>query len=206
MAALTALTYLVTTATAVNHVFPLGSAQNISPHILGIENEFGELPQGPQLESLYGSDDMEAPMHTFNHQKRAGNYGSGTPYWMSQIKRQGKAPFQSNSSYVIWRNVRDYGAKGDGVTDDLYAISNATADGNRCGAGCDSSTTTPAIVYFPPGTYMLSDAVPLYYYTDMIGDPNDLPIIKGMSTFDAIGLFVSCSGNTDLCGPEEETC
>lgn len=43
------------------------------------------------------------------HQKR---YGSGEPFWFSSIKRQGFAAYQTNSSYVIYRNVRDYGAKG----------------------------------------------------------------------------------------------
>jgi hypothetical protein len=38
---------------------------------------------------------------------------------------------------------------------------------------------------------MISDSVLLYYYTHMIGDGNDLPVIKGMASFDAIGLFVS---------------
>ena len=45
---------------------------------------------------------------------------------------------------------------GDGVTDDTAAINNAISSGNRCGPGsCGSSTTTPAVVYFPPGmTYL----------------------------------------------------
>lgn len=128
-----------------------------------------------------------AAMQTHTHTKR---YGSGTPYWMSQIKRQGTVPY-GNSSFVIWRNVMDYGAKGDGVTDDTDAINNATAAGNRCGAGCDSSTTTPAIVYFPPGTYMVSSPLIQYYYTQFIGDANNLPTIKGLPNFYGIGLFDS---------------
>ncbi len=142
---------------------------------------------GPEIQALNDLDAVEAPPNTHKHVKR---YGSGKPYWMSQIKRQGKVAY-GNSSFVIWRNVRDYGAKGDGVTDDTYAINNATADGNRCGLGCDSQTTTPAIVYFPPGTYMVSTPLIQYYYTQFIGDANNLPVIQALPNFFGIGLFDS---------------
>lgn len=51
----------------------------------------------------------------------------------------------------FYRNVRDYGAVGDGSTDDTAAINRAASDGNRCGANCGSTTTLGALVYFPPG-------------------------------------------------------
>lgn len=78
-------------------------------------------------------------------------------YWFASIKRQGVAPYNPNKdAYKVFRNVMDYGAKGDGTTDDTEAINKAVSDGDRCGEGCDSSTTTPAIVYFPAGTYAVS--------------------------------------------------
>jgi polygalacturonase len=53
--------------------------------------------------------------------------------------------------YQVFRNVKEYGARGDGVTDDTAAINRAISDGNRCGANCRSSTVKGALVYFPSG-------------------------------------------------------
>lgn len=91
------------------------------------------------------------------------------PYWLEDIKHQGVASFNSNpNNYTVFRNVKSYGAVGDGVTDDTAAIQRAMSEGNRCAPGfCQSSTTSPAIVYFPAGTYMISSAIIDYYYTQV---------------------------------------
>jgi glucan 1,3-beta-glucosidase len=107
------------------------------------------------------------------------------PYWLENIKHQGLASFNPNvSSYEVFRNVKDYGAKGDGRTDDTAAIQRAIADGNRCTPGyCESTTTTPALVYFPGGTYVISASIIDYYYTQIIGNPNCLPTIQAAANF-----------------------
>lgn len=166
----------------------VGADVPLSPLELKIKSPGDDLFPGPQTQAIQGLDGEEAPPHTHMHEKRV---GSGAPYWVSQIKRQGKNVYGNNASYVIWRNVRDYGAKGDGVTDDVDAINNATADGNRCGLGCDSQLTAPAIVYFPPGTYMVSRPIIMYYFTQYIGDANDLPTLKATPDFNAIGVIDS---------------
>jgi glucan 1,3-beta-glucosidase len=72
------------------------------------------------------------------------------------------------------------------VTDDTAAINAAISSGNRCGGyACIGSTITPAVVYFPPGTYLINSPIVNFYYTQVIGDPNDMPVIKGAASFPA---------------------
>jgi len=111
-------------------------------------------------------------------------------YWLDNVKHQGLAPFAA-SGYKVFRNVKDYGAKGDGKTDDTDAINKAISDGGRCGPGCTGSTTTPALVYLPPGTYLISKPIIDYYYTQIIGNPSCLPVIKASADFSARWVFDS---------------
>lgn len=74
----------------------------------------------------------------------------------------------------MFRNVKDYGAKGDGVTDDTTAINKAISDGGRCGADYGSSTVVPAVVYFPKGIYLVSSSIMQYYNTQLLRDVSPL--------------------------------
>ena len=106
-----------------------------------------------------------------------------TDYWLENVDHQGLAPY-APAGYQVFRNVLDFGAKGDGISDDTAAINAAISSGGRCAPGtCGSSTTTPAIVYFPPGTYVVSAPVIDYYYTQLIGNPGCLPVIKASAGF-----------------------
>ncbi|KAI1114872.1 pectate lyase superfamily protein-domain-containing protein [Nemania sp. NC0429] len=88
------------------------------------------------------------------------------------------------SEYQFFRNVKDFGAVGDGVTDDTAAINRAVvamSSSNltpaRCGETCASTSTLGALVYFP------------YYYTQFVGDVNNRPTIKGAKDFAGIALI-----------------
>ncbi|KAK0284563.1 hypothetical protein LTR35_005473 [Friedmanniomyces endolithicus] len=116
---------------------------------------------------------------------------SSSDYWLGQPIFHANSPVWGNSdtTYKLYRNVKDYGATGDGSTDDTNAINAALSAGNRCGVGCNSSTITPAIVYFPSGTYQVHAPIIMEYYTQLIGDANNLPILKATANFSGIALL-----------------
>ncbi|KAH7088292.1 exo-beta 1,3 glucanase-like protein [Paraphoma chrysanthemicola] len=112
-------------------------------------------------------------------------------YWLNDLSGKGYAAFNPNpGAYKVFRNVRDYGATGDGVTDDSDAFNRAISDGNRCGPWvCDSSTDTPAVVYVPSGTYLIGKPIIFYYMTQLIGNPRNLPVLKAAPYLDALALI-----------------
>lgn len=57
-------------------------------------------------------------------------------------------------------NVKDYGAVGDGTTDDTSAIQSAINAANTAGGGT---------VLFPAGTYLISSALTIYSKIDFVG-------------------------------------
>jgi hypothetical protein len=84
---------------------------------------------------------------------------------------------------LLWYNVRDYGAAGDGATDDQSAINDAIAALVTAGSG---------VLYFPAGNYLTSGAL----------DPITVPCTvrgDGASGVDAETAYVSrvtCSSST----------
>ncbi|KAK6544507.1 hypothetical protein TWF694_001200 [Orbilia ellipsospora] len=110
-------------------------------------------------------------------------------YWLANMKHQGVAPYNGDSEYKVFRDVTEFGAKGDGKTDDSDAINAAISAGARCGENCDSSTITPALVYFPPGRYLLSKPIVALYYTQLVGNPLDMPELVALNDFKGIAVI-----------------
>ncbi|KAK4102737.1 glycoside hydrolase family 55 protein [Parathielavia hyrcaniae] len=110
-------------------------------------------------------------------------------FWMGSIARKGVVPWGDDSTYAVFRNVLDYGATGNGITDDTAAIKKAMTDGTRCGEKCNGSTTKNAIVYFPPGTYLISTTIPLPFGTQVIGDAINRPLLKAAPGFVGLGVL-----------------
>jgi hypothetical protein len=87
------------------------------------------------------------------HDNSTINKRATTAFWMETIGPQyhGTDPFVNDPYYTVFRNVKDYGAVGNGTVDDTDAINSAIAAGNRCGANCGTTSVKPAVIYFPPG-------------------------------------------------------
>lgn len=119
-----------------------------------------------------------------------GSAGDGDPFWLQNITHQGIAAFNSDpATYQVFRNVKDFGAVGDGSTDDTAAINDAISFGTRCNLGCNSTTTAPAIVYFPPGIYYVSTPLIALYQTQLIGDARTPPTLLAAPNFNGIAVI-----------------
>jgi hypothetical protein len=78
-------------------------------------------------------------------------------------------------------SVKDYGATGDGATDDTTAIQAAIASGHKT-------------IYFPDGTYLLSSAISLPSTTNLCGENKNVSIIKCATNVHAY-TYITCEGN-----------
>ena len=52
-----------------------------------------------------------------------------------------------------------------------------------------ATTRTPAIIYFPAGTYVISPSLLPAYFTQMIGDAQNPPTLKATANFAGFGLI-----------------
>lgn len=108
-------------------------------------------------------------------------------FWYESILHNGINPTIPNGqNWTVFRNVKAYGAKGDGVTDDTAAIQSAIATGDSTGTretGQFGSTGQPAVVYFPSGTYLVNSTIHSAIGTVLIGNPTDRPTIKAAANF-----------------------
>ena len=62
--------------------------------------------------SLVEASPVASPQATTAASPATGAAGTSSSYWLANIQRQGKVPFGNSSSYTIFRNVMDFGAKG----------------------------------------------------------------------------------------------
>ncbi|KAK6525790.1 hypothetical protein TWF281_010834 [Arthrobotrys megalospora] len=112
-----------------------------------------------------------------------------TPYYLDQLKHQGL--YHLNASYPVYRNVKCWGAKGDGVTDDTDAIIRALTEGKTCkGSGCQNFYVPPSLVYFPKGDYIVGKTLPIYRNTQVLGSTRQRPVIRAKDyTFVGSAIF-----------------
>jgi len=64
-------------------------------------------------------------------QTRQNPVANSTSYWVANINRQGTVAYGTNANYQIYRNVKDFGAKG---TSDILALqpTQLTSARRRC--------------------------------------------------------------------------
>ncbi len=62
-------------------------------------------------------------------------------------------------------------------------------NGTRCGEKCNGSTTKNAIVYFPPGKYLISTTIAMPFGTQVIGDANVRPTLLASPKFIGLGVL-----------------
>ncbi|KAK6527262.1 hypothetical protein TWF281_010450 [Arthrobotrys megalospora] len=131
-----------------------------------------------------GAIPVNEPSHQFLEPRAAPDN-----FWLTSMTH-GNSPY-APAGYPIFRNVKDYGAKGDGVTDDTDAINAAASAGGRCEGDCGSSSVLGALVYFPSGKYIISKPIFQHYYTQFVGNPNDRPILEATANFKGIAMIDS---------------
>ena len=102
---------------------------------------------------------------------------SASTFWYENI---------NHNSSAVYRNVKDMGAKGDGVTDDSAAIQKAI----------NSKTAAGVVVYFPSGTYLVKSGLKGAAYAVLIGDPTNKPVIKASASFSGTVLFAGQNAAT----------
>lgn len=91
-------------------------------------------------------------------------------------------------------NVRDYGALGNGVADDTSAINRALFD-----LYCrDNSTQVRRTLYFPAGTYLVSDVIKIPAFATIQGDGRECTIIK--ATDDAVSCVARIADSKHQVG------
>lgn len=102
----------------------LGAAAAQGPHykIAAVQDAVdGMLADFKQYATFQGAD--AAPLALDVHAAAATTASNGTvlqarqaaacaAYWLEGVTHQGKSAFNTNSGYVVFRNVKSYGAKG----------------------------------------------------------------------------------------------
>src|SRR3569833_979503 len=88
---------------------------------------------------VFAHSALAAPAPSEQQQQSAALVGSraaASAYWVSSIQRRRTVAFGGAAGYKVFRNVMDYGAMGDGVTDVTAAINTTENESKHNSEGC----------------------------------------------------------------------
>ncbi len=118
------------------------------------------------------------------HNGHGGSYGWSGPLTLQVKASPNNASFWSGQTF----NVKNYGAKGDGITDDGAAIRAALS------AAAQTASSAPATVHLPAGTYMTTLGFNNLARVRWKGDGKALTTIKLAPGFSDQALFYESTG------------
>jgi hypothetical protein len=90
--------------------------------------------------------------------------------------------------------VKDFGAVGDGVTDDTTAINNAISAVQSLGS------SNGGTLYFPSGTYLINSTIMLPNRVGLQGENGRSVVIKPTSSFSSAYMFYAVNGTSSMFG------
>ena len=138
-----------------------------------IGNGGTDAPQIENIELLTASSDLLDSADTYTYKGAAAGYNATTGTTAaSPITRTMQQKFDDAAS------VKDFGATGDGTTDDTAAI-------NRALFQLFSRATNTEIrraLFFPAGTYIVTDVLKIPTFAKLVGDGHNSSIIKGTAS------------------------
>lgn len=98
-----------------------------------------------------------------------------------------RAAYAGTPSNYPFYNVKDFGATGNGTTDDTTSIQNAV----------NTAATTGGVVYFPPGSYLISSTINMLNWVALKGEGRASKIIAS-STFSQQQMFYAANGTSSM--------
>jgi len=125
------------------------------------------------------------------HNQQASSATMADEMWIASVPHGGSAYNDNPLGYQVYRNVMDFGCAGDGIRDDTACINTAISSGGRCGENCGSATVVPALIYFPSGTYLISSPIIMYYFSQLVGNANNPPVLLAAPTFTGMAVIDS---------------
>ena len=91
----------------------------------------------------------------------------------------------TDGAVALQFNVKNYGATGDGVTDDAAACQSAISAASAAGGGT---------VYFPAGTYMLSSSLNMADLVYLLGEGMGATTLKKNTDFNLLQFYGAAAG------------